>query len=411
MGSPERPAWPGRAVRIGGGAAAIVAAVVVVIALISSSGASHRSPPLPGSPPTEAPTTPPAPVPAGPPARQAPSGEQFGVSVNRLFNDRNSARQINAQLNALRRTGVTLARTDAFWEAAEPQPPVAGVHRYHWAFDDLIARSLATHRLRWVAIIDYSAPWAQSSPGKDHSPPRYPAAYAAYAGAFAARYGPGGSFWTAHPHLPAEPVETYEIWNEPDNPEFWTSSSGAARYVELYLQARAAVTAADPSARVIVGGLTNPRVYLPAMLAARPDLRGHLDGVAIHPYGPGPRAVLANVATARATLDSLGMGSVPLYVTEFGWTTSPPGAQDWAPAAARPTYIAQTLAALGHLNCGLAAAILYTWVTPERDPRNKEDWFGIHSPQGGGSNDSAAFVKGLQAARRSAPDLNVCQPG
>ena len=91
-----------------------------------------------------------------------------------------------------------------------------------------------------------------------------------------------------------------------------------------------------PGARVIVGGLTNPRAFLPAMLRARPDLAGHIDGVAIHPYGANPLVVLRTVRDARAVLDSLGLSAVPLYVTEFGWTTEPAGALDWAPAQAAP---------------------------------------------------------------------------
>ena len=69
-----------------------------------------------------------------------------------------------------------------------------------------------------------------------------------------------------------------------------------------------------------------------------------------------------------------------LWITEFGWTTHPPSALQYLPERLRPRYISQTLAALGHVNCGVAAVTLYTWVTPERDRTDLEDWFGIHSP-------------------------------
>ena len=66
---------------------------------------------------------------AGPPAQPAPASEQFGANVNLLFNSGSETQQqIDAQLQALRRTGATLARSDAFWEGAEPAPPVDGVH-------------------------------------------------------------------------------------------------------------------------------------------------------------------------------------------------------------------------------------------------------------------------------------------
>jgi hypothetical protein len=149
---------------------------------------------------------------------------------------------------------------------------------------------------------------------------------------------------------------------------------------------------------VLVGGLTRPSVFLPAMVAAMPSLAGHVDGIAIHPYGVDPAAVISSVRGARSVLDSLGMRSVPLYVTEFGWTTSPPGALDYAPAQLRPGYIEDALAALGSSGCGIDAVTLYTWTTPEGNARNSQLWFGISPPGAGGSADVRAFVHGLATA-------------
>jgi hypothetical protein len=375
--------------------AAVIVVVIVVLLLAGSSGGGG------GVVISGTATAPP------PPAES--SAEQFGVNVNRLFNDGTyTPQQIDAQLSELQRTGATLARSDALWEATEPAPPVAGKHRYDWSFDDRIAGSLAAHGLQWLPIVDYSAPWAQSIAGSDHSPPRSTADYAAYAGALAARYGPGGSFWRAHPSLTARPVATYEIWNEPDSPVFWAPTPDASRYAQLYLAARGAIAAVDPSAQVIIGGLTRPESFMPALLAADPGMRGRIDGVAIHPYGPTPDAVLASVAAARRALSSLGLATVPLYVTEFGWTTRPSGAIHWAPEAMRPGYIERTLAGLGPGDdCNVAATLLYTWVTPERTPTDEEDWFGISPPAGGSSPDVTAFARGLQEARAGG-EAGVC---
>jgi hypothetical protein len=361
----------------------IAAAVLIVVIASVRSGSTKRHP------------SPAAPSPASVPA---PS-QEIGVSVNRLFNDQTySAQQINVQLRALRATGATLARSDALWEASEPAPPVGGAHRYTWSFDDAIAGALAAHGIGWLPIIDYSAPWAQSIPGRDHSPPASDADYAAYAAAVTARYGTDGSFWRANPEITAQPVRTVEIWNEPDNPSFWNPSPDPAQYARLYEAARGAIRAVDARARVIVGGLTHPEAFLPAMLHAVPGLASQLDGVAIHPYGVDPATVLARVHTARAVLRTAGLADKPLYVTEFGWTTSPPGALNFVPRRLRPSYIAQTIAGLGHSGCGIAAAVLYTWVTPEQNPVNREDWYGISPPTGGTSADIAGLAQGLRAA-------------
>jgi hypothetical protein len=300
-----------------------------------------------------------------------------------------------------------VARSDALWEATEPQAPADGRHRYDWTFDDTIAGSLAAHGLTWLPILDYTAPWAQSVPGQDHSPPRSPADYAAYASAFAGRYGAGGSFWRQHPQLTPAPVGTIEIWNEPDNAQFWKPAPDPAGYASLYLSARSAIDAVDPGIRVIVGGLTDAPAFLPAMVQAQPALRGHIDGVAIHPYGP-PATVIAKVRAARAALVALGMASVPLYVTEFGWTTNPPGALDYVAGDRRPAYIESTLAALGHIGCGVAASLLYTWITPQRTRADSQDWYGIAPPAGGATAATAAFTAGLRAADRPGTSTAAC---
>src|ERR1019366_604353 len=55
---------------------------------------------------------------------------------------------------------------------AQPGAAQAGHHTYDWAFDDHIAGALATAGLRWLPVLDYTAPWDQSIRGQDHSPPR-----------------------------------------------------------------------------------------------------------------------------------------------------------------------------------------------------------------------------------------------
>jgi hypothetical protein len=392
--------------------AAAAAVVVVVLATGSNRGSSSSSgssgvravtststPSVPTStsPAASAPTGP------GPPATPPPTRQEFGVNVNRLFNDRTyTPRQIDQQLRALKATGATVARSDALWEATEPTAPVGGVHHYDWSFDDAIAAALARHGLRWLPIIDYTAPWAQSVPGVDHSPPSSAADYAAYAGALAARYGVSGSFWREHPELASDPVTTWEIWNEPDNPTFWSPKPDAVRYAALYQAARDAILGFEPTAAVIVGGLTNPVAFIPALLTVAPDLRGHIDGIGLHPYGVDPAGVLSNVAKAQQVMAAAGIGDVPMYITELGWTTHPPSNPNYLPESKRPAYLEQTLAALRRVRCGLTATIVYTWVTPERNRADGQDWFGIHGPAGAATPDSAAFAAGLRRVSGSA---------
>lgn len=385
---------------------AAVAVIALGAWLLLRGGSDRPAAPHPPSPPL---------VPPAAPAQPPPAREQFGVSVNRLFNDQFSGHryapaQLDAHLAALAATGATIARSDALWSAAEPAPPVRGVHRYDWRFADSIASALAAHELRWLPIVDYSPAWVAADPARN-SPPRIPTYFADYAGALAARFGPGGTFWREHPRLRPEPVQTYEIWNEPDNAQFWAPAPDAARYADLYVRARDAILAAEPSSRVVIGGLTNPGAFLPALLRARPDLAGDVDGVAIHPYGPTPTVVFGRVRGARTVLSRIGLGSVPLYVTEFGWTTSPPHSLGWAPASLRGAYIVRTVQTLAHSDCGIAAVVLYTWVTPEQNPADHEDWYGIASPSQPSTPDVATFAAALKLAAARGPEVSLCGAG
>ena len=52
--------------------------------------------------------------------------------------------------------------------------------------------------------------------------------------------------------------------------------------------------------------------------------------------------------------------------------------------------------------------ILYTWVTPEHDPADREDWFGISSPSTGDTPDVQALTTGIRLARASGPQVQAC---
>ena len=84
--------------------------------------------------------------------------------------------------------------------------------------------------------------------------------------AASSRYGPSGSFWLENPGIKALPVLTYEIWNEPDNGTFWKPAPNAGAYATLYTAARNAITAKQGGAHVLIGGLTRPASFLPAMV-------------------------------------------------------------------------------------------------------------------------------------------------
>jgi hypothetical protein len=103
--------------------------------------------------------------------------------------------------------GLQIARMDAAWSWAEPDAPVDAGHTYTWSNPgdpahslDQIVGSLAAHGLRMLAVIDLPPSWAAGSGAQ--MVPAYYEDCVAFAAAFAARYGEGGTFWQQNPPQP-----------------------------------------------------------------------------------------------------------------------------------------------------------------------------------------------------------------
>jgi hypothetical protein len=295
-----------------------------------------------------------------------------GVAVsamNALGAARLGLPHFDQQLVAMQSRGVQVVRIDAPWAVIEPQPPGPAGHSWQFAQTDAWAAALAVHHLTWEPVLDYSVGWATTCGG--FCGPTDDSTYAAFAKAVVARYGEHGSFWAQHPQLPYYPARTFEVWNEENTSNYWSTGPSAGQYARLYMAARAAIKAVDPTSSVIVGGLAGPNVafnpqqdypaqFVRQMLAAQPGLRGHIDGFGLHPYAPTAQDSVEWVVDFRHVLDSLGEGSAPIDITEFGW---PAGA-----GPARETWRAWEMLTFGlylaHSNCGIGLVAPYDWVNP-----------------------------------------------
>jgi hypothetical protein len=230
--------------------------------------------------------------------------------------------------------------------------------------------AFARHGLTWEPILDYSAGWAKTCPG--FCAPASNTTYAAFARAVAARYGSHGTFWAEHPELPARPARIFEVWNEEN---VSTYRIAPARYASLFSAARRAIHSVDSSASVIVGGLADdsgpfnarqdgPSLYVRAMFAAQPRLAGHVAGFGLHPYGSTALDVEQWVVHFRQTLTSLGEGSTPIEVTEFGWPIGTSRGESW-----RSQQLSLLGVALAHTNCGIQLLAPYDWLNPATAPQ------------------------------------------
>jgi hypothetical protein len=294
--------------------------------------------------------------------------------------------------------GIKVVRADAFWTSVEPTAPTSAGPTYNWSTTDAIMSVLAQNGIQWLPIIDYTTYWNESVAGDDESAPADPGAYATYAAAFVARYGPDGSFWESNPNLPYEPVKAVEIWNEPN---VAGTGMAASTYATMYEDARTAIHAVNTSVEVIVGGLADPAAdYVEGMQQTIGP--GKLDAVAIHPYDKSPTAILNDVNALRSALNSNGDSSAPIDVTEFGWPIS--GTASWAPTLSqseRGSYLNSTVSMLANSGDDVERIMPYAWVTQAQNVLDPNQWFGItaNGAATDSSNELATIYKSLEAGQ------------
>ncbi|HEY1595728.1 MAG TPA: hypothetical protein VGF74_10055 [Thermoleophilaceae bacterium] len=352
-------------------------------------------------------------------ARAASLDGFYGVNVQQVFSGSPASWQ--PQLSAMASGGLQLARIDARWSNVEPNPPSAsGQHTYNWSMYDGIVQALAQRGLRWYPIVGYNTGWSGLARGDNSEvAPAHVGDFANYAWALARRYGRGGSFWSSHPSLQQLPVTSYEIWNEENSAAFMQQQDTAPEaYADLYMAARSAIRSVDPQADVVVGGLAlgGPGVidevqFLQRMYAHRPDLRGNVDGVGLHPYQASLADTYTRLAKFRQALDQVAGPSVPIEITEVGWATTS------VPEPDRALDLSLLAEQLPHSDCNVDRLIPYTWLTQESNPSDPESWFGIWNHDGSGKPSGIAYLnavklmRGLTSTPAPTKPLQICHPG
>jgi hypothetical protein len=287
---------------------------------------------------------------------------RLGVNADlRLYNDP------AAELARMAQGGVHWVRQRASWGEIEPQPGV-----YDWTAWDRIAEAFAAHPdIEWVAVLVESPSWSRSS-DTPTAPPDDPAQFAAFAAAFAARYG--------------AMVDFYQVWDEPNLADAWgLREPRPADYLALLSAAYTAIKAGDSSAAVIAAALApttedNSRnisdlVFLRDLYAL--GAADVMDAAAAKPYGfslpPDDRTVdpavlnFSRLIALREIMLEYNDGHSALWASEWGWNALPPewdgSPSIWGQVSA-DQRVAYTLSALDRAErewAWLGGMILESW--------------------------------------------------
>ncbi len=223
--------------------------------------------------------------------------------------ERRDLAQVRADFDALRAAGVRSLRVSIGWDEIEPEDD-----RFDFAFWDGFFELAEERGITLLPYVCYTPSWAARDPDAAwRSPPADLEELAEALGALARRY--------------RGRVPSWEIWNEPDNPAYW---SGDPRdYAALLRAGAAAVRAADPGADVVLGGIAWDLEFLRQVLEA-PGAAAAADVINLHAYfetwSPEPLERLSEYLREAADLVAeLGAGQA-LWLAEVGYSSFRAGA-------------------------------------------------------------------------------------
>lgn len=203
--------------------------------------------------------------------------------------------------------------------------------QYHWGIYDALFTELAQHHMRFLAGLLGEPTWESTAPAQGAKPggypPKSPADFAQFAALAAQRYGPGGTFWRENPNLPYDPVQAWEVWNEPNLAEYWEPRPNMRAYVALLRATDTAIKRVDPRAVVVTGGMpfygnSDETKFISALF--RFGARGYFDALGMHPYSATVAQAEQRLRTARRLLNRFGDRRTALWVTEVGWAGGDP---------------------------------------------------------------------------------------
>lgn len=289
----------------------------------------------------------------------------------------------SAQFAAEARLGVGIVRQPFEWWRVERSPG-----HYDWStYDAYVADAAAAGMSVMPMLIappDFRSSRPASSASRAMFPPRSNAAYARWVASAVRRYGPGGTFWAQHRSLPFIPIHAWQVWNEPNIPNFWRSGVNAKEYVALLAAGSRAIRLVDPHAEVVAAGLPNSDLgvpfldYLNRMYAA--GAKGLFNTLAIHPYSRDVSGLLDLAERARALMNRWHDHS-RLWITEFGWSTGGDASAFRVTQKGQADRIAGALSALyaQRRALRLRGFVLFKWKDSLAPPEMGGDPWPLHT--------------------------------
>ncbi len=251
------------------------------------------------------------------------------------------------EVDLLAATGFRLVRMDFTWGAVERR---VGVYDFS-AYDRLVA-DMDARGVRILFILDYGHPVHTKGNGPATDAER--AAFVAFARAGARHFKGRRILW--------------EVWNEPNIPQFWKPAPDVEAYAKLAVATARAIREEDPEALVLAPATSTIDLrFLEGCF--RRGLLDAVDVVTVHPYrSTGPETMERELGELRAAMARCGGRLLPIANGEWGYSAVR------VPLQTQADYLARQ--ALFGLAMGFVFNIWYDWRDDGLDPKDPEHHFG-----------------------------------
>jgi hypothetical protein len=209
-------------------------------------------------------------------------------------------------LEVVKTNGLSVLRVAFGWDSIEPKKG-----QFDWSFwDEFVQMATGEFGIRLIPYICYTPKWAASVADEDswRQPPRDPTDFGNFMQQIVTRY--------------KGRINSWELWNEPDNPHYWLGS--LEEFTALVSAGAAGVQKADPSAKIVLGGMAWNLQFLEGVITNRP-LAGQIDIINLHNYyetwSTDPIERLPEyTGFARDILTAKDL-RLPLWLAELGYSS------------------------------------------------------------------------------------------
>ncbi|HYG98038.1 MAG TPA: beta-galactosidase [Terriglobales bacterium] len=199
---------------------------------------------------------------------QSPSTSRFLKMTTAIgddyFDGRDSRGRVRRHLNIARKAGVSYLRFGFSWNGVEPAQG-----EYRFEFWDMLVEEAGRAGIQLMPYIAYTPEWAaRSEQDFWKQPPKDPALYTTIVRKLVERY--------------RGKIRIWELWNEPDNLEYWTGT--ADEFAATMIPAALAAREVAPETTLVLGGLTQGPGEFFQKLIRDHQIERYFDVLALHAY-------------------------------------------------------------------------------------------------------------------------------